>query len=217
MRGPSAGHGGRVATSRSALMASRSAATVGRLAEVETGADALTGVCSAGGAVAATELRGCMGCFPCTLVEGGAGGEATVVAVAVMEPDASRVTETLPDAVVMDAEPSPTVAVAVAVGGVAPTEAVAAEAARGAVGAGVASAGAGRFLRRRCSRAPWCAARAAACRRLSASALCTCARGTDRSGWSMWSRRRSSSRGARRSESCTAESGGTQLRSMLRG
>ena len=45
-----------------------------------------------------------------------------VVAVAAMEPDASRVTETVPDGLVMDAEPAPsllTVAVAVIGGGVA--------------------------------------------------------------------------------------------------
>ena len=78
----------------------------------------------------ATELRGWMGCLPCTLAEGGA-GEAMVVAVAVMEPDASRVTETVPDGLVMDAEPAPsllTVAVAVDGGGVAAADAVAAEA-----------------------------------------------------------------------------------------
>ena len=54
------------------------------------------------------------------LAEGGA-GEAMVVAVAVMEPDASRVTETVPDGLVMEAEPAPsllTVAVAVGGGGV---------------------------------------------------------------------------------------------------
>ena len=61
------------------------------------------------------------GCLPCAmgLAEGGA-GEAMVVAVAVMEPDASRVTETVPDGLVMDAEPAPsllTVAVAVLGGG----------------------------------------------------------------------------------------------------
>ena len=115
MRGPSAGHGDRVAASRLAQMARRSAATVGRLAVVETGS------CSAGGTAT--------GCLPCTLAEGGAG---EMVAVAVMEPDASRLTETVPDAVVMDAEPAPsllTVAVAVGGGGVAAADAVAAEAA----------------------------------------------------------------------------------------
>ena len=50
--------------------------------------------------------------MPCAL---GGAGEAMVVAVAAMEPDASRVTETVPDGLVMDAEPAPsllTVAVA---------------------------------------------------------------------------------------------------------
>ena len=58
--------------------------------------------------------------MPSALAEGGA-GEAMVVAVAVMEPDASRVTETVPDGLMMDAEPAPsllTVAVAVGGGGV---------------------------------------------------------------------------------------------------
>ena len=58
------------------------------------------------------------GCLPCALAEGGA-GEAMVVAVAVIELDASRLTtETVPDALMMDAEPAPSLlTVAVAVGG----------------------------------------------------------------------------------------------------
>ena len=85
---------------------------VGRLVAVETGGGSAGGT-SVGGAVT--------GCLPCALAEGGA-GETVVVAVAVMEPDASGVAETVPDAVVMDAEPAPsllTVAVAVVGGGAA--------------------------------------------------------------------------------------------------
>ena len=68
-----------------------------------------------------------MSCALGLAAEGGA-GEAMVVAVAqaVMEPDASRVTETVPDGLVMDAEPAPsllTVAVAVGGGGVAAADA----------------------------------------------------------------------------------------------
>ena len=67
--------------------------------------------------------------MPCAmgLAEGGA-GEAMVVAVAVMEPDASRVTEMLPDAVLMLAVASPSLlmlAVAVAGGDVAAAQAAA--------------------------------------------------------------------------------------------
>ena len=70
------------------------------------------------------ELCGWTGSLPC-LAEGGI-DEADGVAVAVMEPDASRVTETLPDAVVMLAVASPSllmVAVAVAGGDVGTAEA----------------------------------------------------------------------------------------------
>ena len=99
---------------------------------VKAGVDTSTVGCSAGGtsvggAVTATELRGFMGCLPCTLAEGGA-GEAMVMAVAVMEPDASRVTETLPDAVLMLAVASPSLlmlAVAMAGGDVAAAQAAA--------------------------------------------------------------------------------------------
>ena len=119
-------------------MARRSAATIGRLAgvtEAETGVDAVAvaGGCSAGGGVvigcagAVIELRGWTGSLPCILADGDI-DEADGVAVAVMEPDASSVTETLPDAVLMVAFASPSllmVAVAVAGGVVAAPEAAA--------------------------------------------------------------------------------------------
>ena len=113
MRSSSAGYGDRVAASRSALTARRSAATVGRLAEaLETAVGT-----SVGDAGVATELRGWTGSVPCILADD-AIDEVDGVAVAEAEPDASHVTETLPDAVVIDAVAPPSLQiVAVTVAG----------------------------------------------------------------------------------------------------
>ena len=80
-----------------------------------------------GCAGAVTELRGWTGSLPCILADGDI-DEADGVAVAVMEPDASRVTETLPDSVLMVAVASTSllmVVVAVAGGDVGTAEAAA--------------------------------------------------------------------------------------------